>query len=283
MARTSSSLRGVHATPCSRPVDRPARRIGAFTLVELLVVIGIIAILISLLLPALGRAQEQARRVKCLSNLRQIGQATIMYCDQNKGFFPAQGGSGAVADDWISWTQFAKTPSSLSNSSLAPYLGKGDYLVNVFRCPTDDISTHYYHYNGSKGISTPGNAYLFSYSMNQLLTNPSKVGAPFVAPEYPSTLKRMKMAMVRHSSDKIMVVDESALSIDDGAWKPPVLTSLNPPTYNTATPNQISERHESFRQSYDPAGRGNVVFCDGHAELIDRIEAGQFQYNDPLY
>jgi len=59
-----------------------------FTLVELLVVIGIIAVLVSLLLPALNKAREQARTVSCLSNLRQVNIAMIMYADQNKGLMP---------------------------------------------------------------------------------------------------------------------------------------------------------------------------------------------------
>ena len=70
-----------------------------FTLVELLVVIGIIALLISILLPSLNRAREQANRVKCMNNVKQIGSAMMLYANENKGLYPRarwDGASGTI-------------------------------------------------------------------------------------------------------------------------------------------------------------------------------------------
>src|SRR5690242_18166424 len=66
---------------------RGASRSG-FTLVELLVVIGIIAVLIGILMPALSRARQQAQSAECMSNMRACGQIFLLYATENKGFLP---------------------------------------------------------------------------------------------------------------------------------------------------------------------------------------------------
>ena len=88
-----------HGTPASPP----AARLGfGFTLIELLVVIAIIAILASLLLPALAQAKESGRAAKCKSNMRQITLGMVMYLDENDDYYPWAGGVDRnLPPDWV--------------------------------------------------------------------------------------------------------------------------------------------------------------------------------------
>jgi prepilin-type N-terminal cleavage/methylation domain-containing protein/prepilin-type processing-associated H-X9-DG protein len=111
-----------------------SRKSRAFTLVELLVVIGIIALLISILLPALGKARKQAQAIKCLANEKQIGVAMLMYSNDNRNvILPAIFYNGSNNDPWcMALVAFKYLPDPRIKGGTIGAASSGTVLV----CPT---------------------------------------------------------------------------------------------------------------------------------------------------
>jgi len=225
------------------------RRCGfGFTLVELLVVIGIIALLISILLPSLARAREAGQRTKCLSNLRQLGMAFTMYTNENEQSYPrpAGGVAGGVPEDWIHW----EPARNIEDSVIGQFLGR-PVNPEMLRCPSDLIESHKFTYK-------------YSYTVNFNMCKIVSQGRP------------LKTTQVRNASEKILIVEESSETIDDGCW-------AWQGTLGNGR-NVVSARHD--RQTEDSTdltkGRANVAFCDGHAEFVQRSESFDARFWDPL-
>src|SRR5947209_20618427 len=105
----------------------------AFTLIELLVVLGIAALLLALLMPALGLARQEARSVVCLSNLRQLATAAQQYAAQNKGTFPAS--HYYIAQAGHTWTCDWDYTYLDGQPTGAGLLFPGDVWPRVQACP----------------------------------------------------------------------------------------------------------------------------------------------------
>jgi prepilin-type N-terminal cleavage/methylation domain-containing protein len=220
--------------------DRVSR--GGFTLVELLVVIGIIAILIAILLPALKKVQIHAQRTACMSNQRQLAQAWRMYSEENRGFLPMgwpdappSGPSNVAGTYWfVPWFLGASrgggnTRAAIEKGSIYKYVRS----IKVFKCA------------GDKGLR------LVSYGINCYLN-----GEDFGSGMQPATV--FKFAKVRFPTKTFVVIDEYD-------WRGGDITGYNLGSFAIRPYNSNTwvDYPGAFHQDASV-----VSFLDGHADII---------------
>ncbi|HEY1683153.1 MAG TPA: type II secretion system protein [Tepidisphaeraceae bacterium] len=284
----------------SRETDM-RRKITAFTLVELLIVIGIISLLIGVLLPALSRARGHANQLACLSNLRQLDLAYLLYCQDNCGWFPRAAPYATAAQpespqDFLWWQQDTSTPilapnRDVFNSPIMKYLGFGgdkkptptvidfsEKRQQVLRCPSD--------YVAQRLSVTANGKYYYSYSVNNLMQSfdpsihidalavpiNSVTGKPFQPAE--------KLCKVHNPDIKVLIVEESEATLNDGSFDPTesttgAISGLLSVRHDPAA--QLPEMNVTFTKISGNTWtirnancRGNVAFCDGHADYVCR-------------
>jgi prepilin-type N-terminal cleavage/methylation domain-containing protein len=159
-------MKTIYRWPLRKSSNSHAHR--AFTLIELLVVIAIIAILASMLLPALAKSKAKATGIKCLSNLKQLQLCWLLYADDNNGFTPhvddTGGNANAVtSNSWVGGTM--TNPQDATNIIILQkgLLYKYNTSVEIYHCPADKTTQRWPARGGAPRVRSMSASQAFGF------------------------------------------------------------------------------------------------------------------------